>query len=1272
MKNRFCGKSGVGIVSCGMLFLTCFSSLSFARLLNLPQSPVVSTSAVPPNVMIQLDDSGSMDWEYLGAPVWEGCAYDPNFTGVHSASTVCGTKWVEDSGLRSYANGRYLNFNYIFNNSDNVYRLYNPTGCGYIGSLAINALEACPGAGQLDWRFYAPSQNYMYYNPDIMYLPWEGNCASGVTCTDASFSRAHAYPVQGHSGNNLLRDLAGFEYHVWIDDRGYSGGRPLRAGAVNATNQPNGEVDLWDSHVKIVVNSNNAKVYSTTYAPSPAGLNPTTTLQATLSGNACFNVLGPASLVQSIFRQELSYTSTGATGCMTLSDAQTNVANWYQYARRRSMAARGVLVQLLNKYPFFNWGFNTINDEKFLEVPPEGTTDFTPYTNAIIQTLLDFDWNALGTPNRSAMARIGEYYQGDLRRTTNPITAACQQNYTIFMTDGYWNDSDSLPRYIGDEDRDGISDTFADVAYYYYINNLQPRFTKDQVRPNAWDPATWLHNVTFTVGFGVSGNLVPGEDGWPQPPLAINGNWGNPYQSQAAKADDLWHAAFNTRGSYVAAQNPIAAVTALSGILSNISVRAASYSVAAQNSSILNARSAVYQATTNGTEGNVQSFNVSSIGKVSSVANWSAQCLLTGGQCSNPSGKYIALSPSQRVIITRDWSGSNDGAAFQWPADYTEYKEGRRLPTNIESFLSNAPHGATTSSRRKIRENQAYGQALLDYLRGDRSHESQNGGSYNFRDRSGILGDIHGASPVYVGGPSANFPDSLETGAYSRFVSTYADRAPIVYVGANDGMLHGFHADTGKEVLAYVPGVRQIYEQLPNLSQSQYQHNFFVDGAITVGDTFFKAAWHTILVGTLQNGGQGVFALDITDPARFSEQNARTLYLWEFTDEDDEDVGYVYGPVSITKVLTAPNQSKWAVIFSNGYNNTQSDGYASRDGQATLFILILDDFKGKWELNKNYYKILVGSGSRGTPSGLAAPFGANVSERYRSDYVYAGDLEGNLWRFDLSKGNPGNWKNAASLLFTAEHNRSGDQPITTQPVVGVHPKGIQYGVMVYFGTGKLLEPSDNTEKGQVIQTFYGIWDRLQNTAVSKSQLVEQEIIGTAKGKDGNNYRLVTSNTVNWEPKATPKNLGWYMNLIEAGAATHNGERVISPAMLRNNNVIFTTFIPSSNHCSPGGTSWLMELYAGTGGTPLATPFDTNHSGTFDKEDYFNVTQKGQTYLVPAAGVQSPVGQISGPAVFLAADKATEYKVLSGATGLDSVAENPATGPEGRQSWKQIQ
>tara|TARA_R110002110_G_scaffold271566_1_gene486952 strand:+ start:48926 stop:52732 length:3807 start_codon:yes stop_codon:yes gene_type:complete len=1260
-----------------------------AALLDLADSPLFLGSNVDPNVFFQLDDSGSMDWSVLSKPYWHHCAYDPNATGFYSSSTNCG--WLVDNGLiRSYSGG-YRYFTYLWENSGNIYS----DNCW---NSDRNSVSACSSAGDKEWRFFSSDLNLTYYNPGLEYAPWNGECSSGVACANATFTSARSNPKNGETGYSDTRNLTGARYNVWIDNKGYtsSDGRPYRAGALNVTTTPNNEIDLWDSHYEVTLNSANIEIRAIDYTPNASGMGETNNVVATLTDtSACYNILGPKSLVQNIFDGSLSVTSTGGAGCKNINSAKQNFANWYQYSRKRSYVAKSAISQVMNQYPNFRYGLSVINNygSLFKEVPSSGTTDYTSHNANLLSSLYSYNWTASGTPLRRGLERVGRYFDDNLSGKADPITNSCQQNFSILFTDGFWNGS-SPASGIGNADSDGNSITVADVAKYYYDKDLSP--LDNQVIPNPFDPATYQHMVTYTVAFGVSGNLLDSDgDGWPNPSLIESDNWGNPFSSDPEKIDDLWHAAFNAKGTFVAAQSPEDVTRELGNALSSISNRVSSAATVAQNSTVLSANSQVYQARfdSNSWTGELLAYPIDVNGVLAQVPVWNANCKLSGGDCALPvidAAQNPGKNHSSRVIITRAWDGSNSGTAFDFPSSYGSLFVSGALPERISNFMQYSPYNLTTTSPAEIAANQTYVDHLLDYSRGDRSQEQQNSGSESFRNRQGILGDIIHSSPIYVAPPNRYFSDTFETSAYSTFKSTYQNRIPMVYTGSNDGMLHGFRSDTGEELLAYIPGNREVYKNISELSKSTYQHGYAVDGSPSESDVFINSSWRTILAGGLNKGGQTVYALDITDPSTFTEANANQIYLWEFSDEDDADLGYVYGQVKIAKVRFNSTESKWAIIFGNGYNNSAADGHASTNGEAALFVLFIErGLDGTWTADSDYIKITAGTaGSVTTPNGLGEPYLVDLDGDYIVDYVYAADLKGTVWKFNLQDTTPTNWKTNASALFNAQYASAGDQAITAPPIVASHPSGLSYGVMVYFGTGKYLENTDNTSTGAVTQTYYGLWDKLDGTTILKSNLLQQTILaeynqGFDTDDDGTNdttalLRQVSDNAINWQAPQQAgdpaQHHGWYLDLFVQGAASNLGERQISRTLVRNKNVIFTTLLPSQSPCEFGGSSWLMEVNMETGGQPEYTPFDLNNDGEFNESDYINIGDPdgdGNDNFVPAGGRKSDVGITPSPAVFIAEDKSKETKVTSGSMGLGTVEENLNGGPLGRQNWKQI-
>ncbi|MCP3674723.1 MAG: hypothetical protein GY829_09700, partial [Gammaproteobacteria bacterium] len=355
----------------------------------------------------------------------------------------------------------------------------------------------------------------------------------------------------------------------------------------------------------------------------------------------------------------------------------------------------------------------------------------------------------------------------------------------------------------------------------------------------------------------------------------------------------------------------------------------------------------------------------------------------------------------------------------------------------------------------------------------------------------------------------------------------------------------------------------------------------------------------------------------------------------------------------------------------------------------------------------------------GRPNGLASVSPVDVEDDFIVDAIYAGDLYGNLWKFDVEGDQTGNWAvkttspSAGSVitpLFQTQGIVTTDgycesnnnitickdtverQPITSRPQIGFHPT--YSGYMVYFGTGQYIEADDNLTTLQNTQSFYGVWDNDDDyltTALDAGDLLEQKIIEEINEDftveydsngdgfiDGNDtprtdtydLRVTSNNSIGW-----PSHKGWYMDLINQGASNTNnyGERQISNSVLRNGRIIFTTLIPSVNPCESGGTGWLMELDADSGARLEFSPFDLNDDGIFDSVDWVEVTIGGVDILVPTSGKKSKVGIIAAPGIVTSSSGDQEYKYNSGSSGdIEVTTENPGPRAKGRQSWKQLE
>jgi type IV pilus assembly protein PilY1 len=547
----------------------------------------------------------------------------------------------------------------------------------------------------------------------------------------------------------------------------------------------------------------------------------------------------------------------------------------------------------------------------------------------------------------------------------------------------------------------------------------------------------------------------------------------------------------------------------------------------------------------------------------------------------------------------------------------------------------------------------ALGSDRLNWLRGDQSREQKAGGT--FRNRSVVLGDVINSDPQFVGAQNFGY-EALPLGTpgqstYQAFRQSKLDtdgtaKKPMLYLGANDGMLHGFDAATGVEKFAYVPST--LIPELNELMDPGYKHRYFVDGQLAVGDAYLNSAWASVLVGTTGAGGRTVFALDVTNPDSFDENDV----LWEFT---DPDLGYVMGQPVIARMA----DGTWVAVFGNGYNSDSQ--------QSVLFIVRLAD-------GVLLKKINTGLGGVLSPNGLAGPaLLADGTRTIRS--IFAGDLRGRLWKFDVSATTVSSWAVAYTQsgipapLFIARDANGVRQPITAPLEIGRHPRG---GYMIYFGTGKFFETNDNiVGVSPQVQSFYGIWDKATSPSAITytpgdrlSVLTEQQIQyeGTPPGSHFET-RVTTQTAVDWDNKR-----GWYIDLLSPANGAE-GERVVSAPILRAGRIIFPTLIPPLDPCGGDGGSWLMEMEAVSGSRLPDSPLDINEDGEIDAADDVTVTINGQTVTVPVSGVRSREGIIDSPAVVTAGEK--EYKLASGTSGNLEVLRERGIFDRARGSWRQL-
>jgi type IV pilus assembly protein PilY1 len=835
----------------------------------------------------------------------------------------------------------------------------------------------------------------------------------------------------------------------------------------------------------------------------------------------------------------------------------------------------------------------------------------------------DIKNSAIFTPLAGSMLTAKQYFSGTLPGYVSPITISCQKNFIMLATDGnptsdWWGNMYPLSQQQNTYNSTTQAWTFSQAA-----NDVFGQITPLRTLPVSGNK---FDIQTYVVGMGDS---VAN----PSSIAVLN---------QFAKLG-------GTTSAYLA--DDVASLTsAFQAIAVDIQSKTAAASAVSLNTGAWANGTDLYQARFNSGDwsGQLLAYPVNMDGTLGSQL-WDA------GQVINSQNW-----DSGRTILTYKPSAAlgNRGIPFRWPATYPGAPGSNEMDL-AQSALLNADMGGTVDG---------YGSQRVQWIRGNPANEIGTCGSCtpSFRSRpTSKLGDIIHSAPSYVAAPAFGYPDGFEGVAYSGFAVANSGRSPMVYVGSNDGMLHAFDAKTGTETLAYVPtAVYQNLSQLTTQGKSPVDgapiaHHYYVDGSPTIGDVFYGGAWHTLLAGALGAGGQGVYVLDVTDPSNFKQSAASALVRWEFNDTDDADLGFVFEQPLMVKT----NNGRWSVIIGNGYNNTTADGHASTTGHAVLYVLDAETGVLKAKLDTL-------SGTAASPNGLSGPIAVDTDNDGIADVVYAGDLAGNMWKFDLSAATPGAWNVALSgtPLFS-----TGGQPITVRPDVTKYTQG---GYLVVFGTGQYIDANDNATTAT--QTFYGIRDT--GAAVSGlASLVRQNVVRTASGVDGNLYRLSThavgaptldaaltgDNTISATDYTAGKK-GWYLNLLTSG------ERVVTDATIRSGRVVFNTLIPNTDPCGFGGSGWVMEVDVMTGNRYDTPTFDTNGDQTISTADLVNAggspenTSGRFISSIPAAAGFLRAAVTPGKPPF-------ENKYVNTSSGnVSIIGETAGLGQTGRASWRQIQ
>jgi len=1184
--------------------------------------------AAPANIMFVLDNSGSMDWEF---------------------STT------ESFGLFEW---EY----YIFDNpGDNVF-----------GGKILDATQRRKYKSQ--WSGY----NKMYYNPTVEYLTWP--LGDGTRFADADINNPRSNPESAAHPLNMnisfvtmaaTVDIINAHYFTWND--------------TNAdTIVDNGEIYLIELDGAITYYQ---------FVDSDADN------EVDVAGEL-IDVTGspPAGIV------------TGRT----YTEERQSFANWYSFYRKRELTAKAAIGEVIDNLKGVQVGFYTINaglrygvkKVRVTEDDGSGNKIYTDFTASLLHDLYNVNSGG-GTYLRSALSAVGQYYEvggwdGGLGSPPWYADASgdCQQAFVIVMTDGSYNGlNPGVPNNDGDGDQAGTTDpggdelywdnngeTLADVAMKYYKNDLDGDATNNRVPTNFADTAEHQHMVTYSVSFGVFGDLNPDDYDLDNanPALRDYPVW-QPPNTDARKIDDMWHASVNGRGLYLNAANPEELVSSLLEIMLNLTSKIGAGASLSINGEELYAGTTMFQASysTDGWHGDVFAFSVNPItGEVligEGLAIWTASEELGRGS------DWSTVSwDTDREIATFD-PAAGTGIKFRWVVGPGG------LTVTQKAFLNDNPATGAV-------DNDGLGSDRLEYLRGNNAQEERNSGT--FRDRFSKLGDIVHSSPLFEGYDTNN-----------DGVVDYE----MLYVGANDGMLHAFDASNGQEKFAYVPNL--VFENLNGLTlpEPDFRHRYFVDLTPLVKNIGTAAVPVKLLVGGLGKGGKGIYCLDVTNANTISESDLSWV-KWEYPRQDSDaaekdNMGYSFSRASIVKSYDPAHP--WVVIFGNGYGSTS--------GSSVLYIL--DASTG--ELIR-----MIDTGTSGSGNGLSTVVPVDIDGDFKADFAYGGDLSGNMWKFDLRDDHT-KWGSAfgdndidldgvinpeyfpgetPKPLFKAMGRTKSDvnshtyddaitwsQPITTQPIIIRHCNHDKPGYLVLFGTGKYLAEidADNTE----YQTIYGIWDygegvdnylvdfkrgaggsgedQFSNIIYPSSTTLLQQWVQWWDANPHNinqNLRVLTNNQPYWDtlPSGIPQaDAGWYFDL------PLNKERVVRDPVFRNGILIIISSRPENDPCSAGGRSIIHEMDACTGGRLDAPQFDINADGVIDENDMISIPNPNwdgvdpltQFIMVAPTGMEIDA-MIFPPVILILPDKEREIKYFVTAGG-GVVAVTEVADQRGLFFWRHV-
>lgn len=1168
---------------------------------TLAQAPLnLGGDGVPPAFMMAVDDSGSMTFQTM-FPGQDGevCFGRDDNTQPYGLFFTTGA-----NAGKPRTNG----------GCDHFYLLPGPRiGGGFLGLPPLDSLGAARSSD------FNPS----FFNPNVKYEAW-------LTAAMPPTKVPYDYSVANPNGNastaatkvdprnaGTTVNLAANRYNTSTDIFTLRNGMFLPAGTKYRNVNDNNDTTVgaggqtWNGGtVNVYMQYYPATFYLKTTTPAaqqPVGYKTDATSRPVIS-NAC----GTGCNMWKYTIAAANFDTTANYNAML-----QNFANWFSYYgnRNRAMVA-GMSRSLadikdmrvgffpINSHNSYNDPINTVGERVFMQDMSVQARRDDLYTNSI------FNLGASGgTPNRQAVSAAASQFRrtdalGDGKGGA-PVQRVCQKNAVMLFTDGYSNGgtitTGNVDGNMGAPFADANSDTMADIVSQYYLGTEAggvvplrtdgnfalgtgagrvpvPDECKGASPSNKLDCERRLHINFYGITLGARGTIFNPDV--TQDPFVTNPAWPGWQNDNPTTVDDIWHASVNTRGEYINAKTPADITAAMRRVLASVSGGASPSGSAGLSGARISTNSLsvvpFYEARNNNTDWysrlTASSVSVSTTGQITFTSKWEASAQLPR------TGRNLLFGTSSGGSVTpvvKSFSSSNLGDVFT---------------TLCADSLSNCSKAAVTTLG--VTESEA-----VAYLAGQDTGEKKNGGK--MRDRTTRLGDIVNSSPVvssafdnygYMTLRGANATD-FDPYNYEAYLTLKKNRLPMVYVGANDGMLHAFRGDNGGESFGYIPTTavghmgNLLFPYDPDRKSDQiFQHRYFVDGPITVSDAYNGSGWNTVLVGASGAGGRSVFGLNVTDPTLFSAGNV----LWEVNDKvtgtTGQRIGHVLGKPLVVPVRTSGG-TRWKAIFGNGYG--------SISGKASLFVVdVIDGTVTTIEVAET-----PGTGVPTEPNGMGnvmaldryvfdsaggGTFTAG-SDGY-VDTVYGGDLHGNIWKFDLRTNTAA--FGADKPFFTAKDANGKRQPITGGLNAVAGPSS---GVMILFGTGSYSFGGDSDNKD--MQSVYGVVDSGVRVTAARDTALQQQVLSN---DNADATREVTQNSVNFLTKS-----GWYLDLaVKTGVAApvQTGERMVGRPRIQDGTFFFPTFEPivstaanaAETGCAAGGTNWLYGLSALSGSAYMSS------------------------------------------------------------------------------------